>query len=240
MILHGLFGSSRNWKGLSRQFAAHFQVITADLRNHGDSFHDATMDYPSMADDIHLLMDHLNLPSAHVLGHSMGGKVAMKFCQLHPDRVNKLVIADIAPMPYSHHHDDLIKPILALDLAHVSNRKEVDALLTSSIPGQQLRFFLLQNLTFRHGLASWKINWEAIRSNMTELTGYENIADWSIDNPSLFIRGTLSDYVKQEYWELISQHFHQATLVDLANAGHWLHAEQPTDFYAEVMRFLRG
>ena len=239
IIIHGLFGSSRNWKSLAKQFAENFNVILLDLRNHGDSPFDAGMDYQVMVEDVVALMDKLHISSAHILGHSMGGKVAMKLNQLYPDRVIKLIVADIAPVGYVHDYDDVIDPVLELDLSTVINRKDADKQLEILIPDQRVRLFLLQNLAFKQGKACWNVNWLALKNNMQLITGYENISQWKLDKPSLFIRGELSEYVTDKSWQLISEHFTHAEIVTLEKAGHWLHAEQPAAFYQEVSRFIR-
>jgi len=240
LIIHGLFGSSRNWNTLAKQFARHFSVVLPDLRNHGDSFHADSMSYQQMAEDIIALMDELDIPSAHILGHSMGGKVAMKLTHMASLRVRRLIVADVAPVAYSHQYDEIIEPVLALDLTRIGNRKEVDSLLQNSIPDQRVRLFILQNLMFKQGVASWKLNWSAIRDNMSLITGFDDIADWSISTPSLFIRGDQSNYVSENGWELIAQHFSAVQLLTLENAGHWLHAEQPRAFISAVRAFLGG
>ena len=238
IIIHGLFGSSRNWQGLAKQFAVHYDVITLDLRNHGDSFHADSMDYPLMAADVIALMDQLQLDQAYVLGHSMGGKVAMTLCHEYPQRFDKLVVADIAPVSYSHDYDDIILPILQMDLANLANRQQADQSLASSIADQRIRLFLLQNLVFEQGQAHWMLNWPVLQRFMPQITGFADISDWHVPHPSLFIRGGLSDYVDERAWQLIQQHFEQAELVTLPQAGHWLHADKPEAFVDAVVAFL--
>ena len=238
LIIHGLFGSSRNWKTLAGRFAENYQVITPDLRNHGDSFHAPGMSYQDMAQDILALMQALDIDSAHIIGHSMGGKVAMKLAHDDPQRVKKLVVADVAPVAYSHHYDDIINPVLALDLKTLHNRRQADEQLQTSISDQRVRLFILQNLEFKNGVARWKLNWIAIRDKMTDITGFEDISHWRVDNPSLFIRGEMSHYIDDSGKSLITQHFSDVQFETLAAAGHWLHAEQPEAFYRSVSRFL--
>lgn len=238
LIIHGLFGSSRNWQSFGKRLAVDFKVIAVDMRNHGDSFHDPQMSYPLMAEDLEILMDNLGLHSAHVLGHSMGGKVAMTLCHLHPERIEKLIIADIAPIAYLHGYDDLIEPILSMDLSRINYRKQADEWLLSAIPDQPIRLFLLQNLVFTQGRAKWKLNWSALKQSMPNLTGFEDISSWRISAPSLFLRGALSDYVSASSWKRIQRHFSDVELLTLQSAGHWLHAEQPEAFYQAVHHFL--
>lgn len=238
IIIHGLFGSSRNWQTLSQQFAQNWRVISVDLRNHGNSFHDDEMNYPVMTEDVEILMDHLHLTSAHILGHSMGGKVAMTLCHLHPQKVEKLIVADIAPVTYSHSHKSLIEPILEMDLSLIRSRKQADEHLAPSITDKGVRLFLLQNLAFLDGRARWKLNWPVLDASMPDLIGFFDISNWTVDHDSLFIRGALSDYVSSAHWSLIQQHFTQAQLSTIQSAGHWLHAEQPEQFYQRVSEFL--
>lgn len=238
LVIHGLFGSSRNWQSLSQQLARQYTVITVDLRNHGDSFHDAEMNYSVMTRDVEILMDQLDLESAHVLGHSMGGKVAMTLSYLNSDRIRKLIVADIAPVSYSHSYTNLIQPILDLDLSSITRRKQADEQLAQSIKDQGIRLFLLQNLAFSEGRAYWKLNWPVLDRSLPTITDFFDISDWSIPHQCLFIRGGLSDYVNQEHWQFLQPHFPHAQLVTLENAGHWLHAEQPEAFYQSVSSFL--
>ncbi len=240
LIIHGLFGSSRNWKTLAGRFAQQFEVLTLDLRNHGDSFHAAQMGYQDMVQDVVQLMDVQDIACAHLVGHSMGGKVAMKLTHENPERIKRLVVADVAPVTYRHHYDEIIDPVLALDLSALHNRREADEQLQQSIRDQRIRLFILQNLTFSNGVARWKLNWRAIRDNMAEITGYENITNWRIETPSLFIRGEQSGYIDEQGRALIEQHFSKVQFKTIENAGHWLHAEQPDVFFQMVSAFLNG
>ncbi|MCP4078068.1 MAG: alpha/beta fold hydrolase [Gammaproteobacteria bacterium] len=240
LIIHGLFGSSRNWRSLGKQFAQHYHVIMLDLRNHGDSPFDPAIDYELMVKDVIGLMDRLDIQSAHVLGHSMGGKVAMKLCHLYPGRVKKMIIADIAPVAYQHDYDEVIDPVLELNLAEIKNRKDADEQLKKAMPDQRIRLFILQNLSFHEGKPGWNLNWIAVKKNMSLITGFEAIKDWQISNPCLFIRGSLSDYVTQQSRDLIQQHFTEAQFITIEGAGHWLHAEQPVAFHDAVLNFIQA
>ena len=240
VILHGLFGSSKNWQSLARQFGEHFAVFTVDLRNHGDSFHDADMNYEVMAEDLQRLLKHLGIGPYHLLCHSMGGKVAMLAALKYPDHFTKLVVADIAPVSYSHDHDGLLKPIMAVRLDEMTSRVDVDNALKPAIADPLLRGFLLQNLSRDEAGWRWKVNWQAIDQQMSELTGYpQEELSWSIDIPTLFIRGENSNYVGEPEIAVIRQNFDMPTIETLAQAGHWLHAEQPKLFLEKVLQFLR-
>ncbi len=239
LILHGLFGSGKNWQSHARRFAAEYHTHVVDLRNHGDSFHAVEMNYPAMAEDVRRLLASLGIEACRVVGHSMGGKVAMTLAAHHPGLVSRLVIADIAPVSYFHDYDDLLEPVLALQLEHLESRTQADHALRENIPEDPLRAFLLQNL-LRDGAGwRWRVNWRVIQREMESLTGFEDLSDWQIDLPALFIRGARSDYVGDDEIELIKRHFSRAELATIDDAGHWLHAEQPESFVSTVLEFLR-
>jgi esterase len=239
VILHGLFGSSKNWQSHTRQFANHFQVITVDLRNHGQSFHADEMNYSVMAEDVAQLLVRLELAACDVLGHSMGGKVAMMLALQNPDLVARLIVADIAPVAYFHQYDDLIDPILSLPLATIESRAQADQLLRQNVPEDQLRAFLLQNLVREPTGWRWRVNWSIIQRDMEWLTGFGDLPqDWLVDLPGLFIRGANSDYVSDAEIMVIEQHFSNYTIKTIEDAGHWLHAEKPEPFNRLVLDFL--
>ncbi len=239
VILHGLFGSSKNWQSLAKSFSENYSVYTVDLRNHGTSFHDSEMNYVVMADDVRRLLDFLNIQSCRIIGHSMGGKVAMVLAYVCPDLVSKLIIADIAPVGYQHHHHNLLEPILAVSLDDIGSRTEVDQALASSIGDTMLRGFLLQNLHRDGDKWRWRVNWAAIKLQMDELTSFPFAeSQWFIDTPCLFIRGEKSDYIDAQGMAVIEKHFSEFTIETLAEAGHWLHAEQPRAFQQSALRFL--
>ncbi len=239
LILHGLFGSGKNWQSLARQFGEHFCVYTIDLRNHGDSFHDPVMNYEAMAEDVNFLIEHLATGPCRVIGHSMGGKVAMVLARKYPALISRLVVADIAPVNYSHDLHGLIKPVLAISLDTVTNRTEVDNALKPEITDPMLRGFLLQSLARKENNWRWKVNWKAIDQQMQALTGFPEVElNWSIDIPSLFIRGENSDYVAVDGIAAIKNHFSKASIETIEQAGHWLHAERPQKFLQTVLNFL--
>ncbi len=240
VVLHGLFGSGKNWQSHTRQFASHFEVFNLDLRNHGQSFHSDEMNYPAMADDVAGLLQRLNLGNYKLLGHSMGGKVAMTLAAINPGPVARLVVADIAPVAYFHHYDDLIDPILALPLDAIESRAEANQLLRQNIPEDQLRAFLLQNLVREPDGWRWRVNWRTIQRDMEFLTGFGDLPDgWRIDLPTLFIRGDRSDYVGDAEIDVINRHFTKASIATIEDAGHWLHAEKPELFAQLVLEFLQ-
>ncbi len=239
VILHGLFGSSKNWQSLAKSFAEYYSVYTVDLRNHGASFHDPEMNYVVMAEDVKRLLDFLNIQSCRIIGHSMGGKVAMTLAHAHPDLASKLVIADIAPVVYQHHHHGLLEPIMAISLDSIQSRAEVDKALAPSIGDAMLRGFLLQNLHREGDKWRWRVNWAAIKLHMHELISFPLVeSDWFIDSPGLFVRGENSEYIDTNGIAVIEKHFGKVTIETLAQAGHWLHAEQPQAFLQSALRFL--
>jgi esterase len=241
VILHGLFGSGKNWQSHARQFADHFQVFTVDLRNHGQSFHADEMNYSAMAADVAQLLYRLELSDCNILGHSMGGKVAMMLALQNSALVARMIVADIAPVAYFHHYDDLIDPILALPLETIETRAQAEQLLRQNIPEDQLRAFLLQNLVRESAGWRWRVNWKVIQRDMEWLTGFDDLPqDWFIELPSLFIRGEKSDYIGDAEIEVIKHRFSNCMIETIAAAGHWLHAEKPEPFNRLVLDFLQA
>jgi esterase len=240
LILHGLFGSSKNWHSHMRRFAEDFEVFSIDLRNHGQSFHAEQMNYSLMAADVAQLVTHLQLGNCRIIGHSMGGKVAMALAILYPGLLSRMIVVDIAPVAYQHSHDSLIDPILALDLRNFELRAQVEQGLQAAIPDASLRAFLMQNLVREAGEWCWRVNWPVIQREMGSLTGFVPLSDdWSCDLPSLFLRGANSDYVGEVEAAVIKKRFPASRLETLADAGHWLHAEQPLQFARLALDFLR-
>jgi esterase len=240
VIVHGLFGSSKNWQSLGRLFAGYFEVITVDLRNHGQSFHHDEMDYEVMAEDLNRLLRHLDIPSCRLIGHSMGGKTSILLALQHPNLISRLVVADIAPVAYSHAFDHLIDPVLSLALDLCESRSAVDRALQKNVPDNLLRSFLLQNLERKNQHWRWRVNWLVIKDSLHKITGFPDLAeDWQVTTPTLFIRGELSDYIGAAEQAVIAAHFKQASICTVATAGHWLHAEQPQEFARQALNFLR-
>lgn len=241
LVLHGLFGSGKNWQSQARLFANEFEVFTIDLRNHGQSFHADEMSYAAMAADLDHLITQLDLAPCYLLGHSMGGKVGMMLAARRPELLKAMIVADIAPVSYFHHYDDLINPIRALRLSEIKSRAEADLLLRANIPEDQLRTFLLQNLVRSADGWQWRINWSVIQRDMENLTGFDDPAtNWSVDMPTLFIRGANSDYIGEQEIDMIRQRFTHSQVETIEAAGHWLHVEQPEIFTRKVLDFLRA
>jgi len=241
VILHGLFGSGRNWASVARALGARHRVFTLDLRNHGDSPRAASMGYREMAADVaHFLARH-GLEGATVIGHSMGGKTAMVLALEHGALVGRLIVVDIAPVAYRHSHLPLIEAMAAVDLARASRRAEVDAALKDAAPEAGLRAFLLHNLETGEGDLRWRVNLAALGDNMDELIGYpDGLEGRSYAGPALFLAGADSDYLRREHAAAIRALFPAAEIDAIAGAGHWVHAEQPQAFLARVQAFLEA
>ena len=193
-----------------------------------------------MAGDVARLLQQLGLSECRVLGHSMGGKVAMTLAIQYPGLVSRMVVADIAPLAYYHHYDDLIEPVLALDLDSFQSRTQIDHALRPNIPEDQLRAFLLQNLVRESTGWRWRVNWRVIQRDMEALTGFDELPwDWLGELPTLFIRGASSDYIDDKGIEVIKRHFKDVRIETIAAAGHWLHAEKPQEFSQLALDFMR-
>lgn len=236
ILLHGLFGSGDNWGIIAKHFAQHYQVISVDLRNHGRSPHHASQTYADMAEDLVQLCDTLNLDSIHLLGHSLGGKVAMQFATQFPNRMGKLIIVDMAMRAYADAHTQLIDAMLTVDLASMQTRSDVDHALSSTIEETMVRQFLLMNLVKSDGRLAWRINLGALKANYPALQ-QAVCASARYDKPSLFIRGERSDYVRNNDIEQIKTHFTKAQFASMPTA-HWVHAEQHQAFSEIVAQFL--
>lgn len=237
IIIHGLFGTLLNWSGQTKALAEHFTVYAVDLRNHGRSPHTDDISYPLMANDIIELMDQQGLTSAHILGHSMGGKVAMQVAMNNPERVDKLVIVDIAPIQYPNHHGDVFKGLNAVDLQQLKSRSDADKQLSQHIPELAVRQFLLTNLYRNEEKQfAWRMNLAALEA------GYDNISaapnGTTFDKSVLFIKGENSDYITPEYREPILTLFPKADYRMIQNSGHWPHAEKAAIFTKLVLNYL--
>lgn len=241
VICHGLFGSRRNFQPVAKAFAPHRRVLLVDMRNHGESpWHDA-MDYGVMADDLaHLIETHCG-GHACVVGHSMGGKAAMTLALRHAERVDRLVVGDIAPVVYSggQHHLDLIQAMRAADLS-VKARSDVESQLMDAAPDTVTRAFAMHNLTRAEaGGFRWRPNLAVLEARMADLTGFPDAeTESAFDGPTLVIRGGQSRYVKDDAFPAITKLFPDSSVETLSDAGHWVHAEDPEGFLSAVATFL--
>jgi pimeloyl-ACP methyl ester carboxylesterase len=238
VLLHGLFGSGDNWFGVAPKLAEKFHVFAPDLRNHGHSPHHAEMDYPLMAADLEKFFAAQKIESARVIGHSMGGKVAMQFALDFPARVKKLVVVDMSPRAYARTHDKIFAALLALELASFQTRQQIEDVLAPEIPSLNLRRFLLKNLgRDERGKLFWKMNLRGVAENYSRL-GEVLSAQKQFDKPALFIRGGKSDYINTADAAEIRQRFPAVEIQTIATANHWVHADAPEEFIRLVLDFL--
>lgn len=238
LILHGLFGSSDNWFSIAPKLAAQFHVFTLDQRNHGQSPHSGEMTYPLMARDVAEFLDAQKLESAMVLGHSMGGKVAMRMALDFPERVRKLIVADIAPRAYAPEYEEYFRGLLALDLNKFRSRQEMEEALAPSVPPLIIRRFLLKNLANKpDGLYRWKINLPGLHKNYPRICE-AIISEKTFDEPALFLYGGKSDYVSDKDKPMIISLFPHAQFEVIPQAGHWMHADAPEEFVRSVVKFV--
>lgn len=242
VLLHGLFGQGMNFQGIMRRLADHFECAALDLRNHGRSTHQPTMSYTEMAQDVAAFIQGRFPDGAFVMGHSMGGKVAMALALTQPELVTRLVVADIAPVTYEHGFDHVIAPMRRLDLTTIESRADADLRLRGAIADAGLRGFLLTNLARGDQGWQWRINLPAIDSAMGELMGFPTSLDGrTYDGPTLFLSGADSNYVSQRSQiDTARRYFPAATFQSVAGAGHWLHADKPAEFAKALTGFLEG
>lgn len=239
LILHGVFGSARNWSSVAQRLAASRRVFALDARNHGASPWAETMSYAEMSEDVMAFRSARELGRVTLLGHSMGGKTAMLCALRHPAAVERLVIVDVAPVRYHPVLAAYARAMLAVDLTRVSRRADADAQLAEAVPNPAERAFLLQNLILENGQAHWRLNLPAIERAMPEISGFPELpADLAFTGPTLFLAGDRSDYVRDEHRPVIERLFPEARILRVPQAGHWVHAERPDAFLEAVTPFL--
>ncbi len=241
IIIHGFLGMSDNWKSLGSLYATEgFQVHMLDLRNHGKSFHSNEFNYSVMSDDLLEYCQHYNLSKVAIIGHSMGGKVAMLFATTYPERVEKLIVADIGPKYYAPHHDDILAGLNAVDFSTKPDRAQVEEILYPFIPDFGTRQFLMKNLYWMEpGQLAFRFNLPVFNAKI-ETIGEALPEENHFDKPILFIRGGNSNYILDNDLPEIKKHFPNFELATIPNVGHWLHAENPKLFFEETARFLRN
>ncbi len=237
VILHGLFGSADNWTSLGKQLGRNYQVYLIDQRNHGKSDHHAEWTYALMAQDLKTFFDKQEISKPIILGHSMGGKTAMKFASLFSKDLQKLIVVDIAPKYYPVHHRQIIDGLLAVARKQVNSRKEADSILTNFIPELPVRQFLLKNLIRSNGNYVWRMNLPVIHQKI-ETIGEPLHENEVIAVPTLFIRGGESSYILDTDQKLLFHHFPGCRLETIAHAGHWVQAEKPKEFLDVVNNFI--
>ena len=237
LILHGLFGSSDNWGSLGKKFAEYNLVYLIDLRNHGRSPHSEKMSYDLMVDDLLELIQDENINSPIILGHSMGGKAALLFAEKYPNYLDKLIVADIGMKAYPMHHDEILKALNSVNLQEISNRNQAQQSMQVHINNLGIQQFLLKNLYWiEKGKLAWRMNLKEIEKNIGEILIEINIHKNPIN--TLFIRGEMSNYILEEDFENILKSFPNGKIKTIPKVGHWLHAENPIEFYKIVREFI--
>ena len=246
IILHGLYGSGDNWMSIAGGLSDNFQVYLIDQRNHGRSPHADDMSYDALANDLNEFIENQKLNKVNIIGHSMGGKTAMWFAAKHPDKVKKLVVVDVAPgiydttSPNVKTHRKIIEALRSVDPAKAKNRKDLDKDFGKQIPNLQLRMFLLKNIERQpDGSYRWRLNIDSIENNIRNIMGGIPDTNITINAPTLFFKGELSDYITEKDFPLIEKIFPKAEIVTIRNAGHWLHARQPELFTQKTLEFLK-
>lgn len=234
LIVHGLYGSGRNWGVIAKRLSDQRLVVTPDMRNHGDSFRSDQHDYPAMAADLAEVIEAYG-GHADVVGHSMGGKAAMVLALTRPDLVNRLIVADIAPVAYTHSQIQFIEAMRKVDLSRVTKRSEAVAQLAEHVPDTTLQSFFTQSLDLQN--KRWKLNLDALADQMPNVLGFPEVSG-EFSGPTLFLSGADSDYVLPEHRDKIRAIFPKARFAKIPGAGHWLHAEKPREFEASLRAFL--
>ncbi|WP_106478078.1 alpha/beta fold hydrolase [Phytohalomonas tamaricis] len=238
VILHGLFGSADNWRSHIKHWQVTRRVIAVDLRNHGRSTHAKGMGYEAMADDVLGALDLLGIERFDLLGHSMGGKVAMTMARRVPQRIEHLIVADIAPIAYKHGHETIFQAMRRVEREPPKNRKEADSAMAEFIESSATRMFLATNLVRNEqGELSWRVGLDNIEQDYDSIVAAPG-GTGAYEGKALVLRGGRSDYVSDDTLSAVKQVLPQAKIVTLKEAGHWLHAEQPERFQEEVEAFL--
>ncbi len=238
LILHGLFGISDNWLSIAKQLARSHHCYILDMRNHGRSPHSPDLSYDDMVEDIYEFLTDFGLRKVSLLGHSMGGMTAMNFAFEYPHRLNKLVVVDIAPKSYPVLHQDIIRGLASIPVHKIKTRREADDLLKEYVSSFKIRQFLLKNLQYQEDQTyAWRINLDAIQGHASDI-GRGISGDYHFDQPTLFIRGSESNYILEEDVPRIKDLFSDVSIVTIPGASHWVHAEKPEEFIAALQTFL--
>lgn len=235
LIVHGLFGSARNWGVIAKRLSDERQVISVDMRNHGESFRAPSQSYPDMAADLAEVLETYG--PAHVLGHSMGGKATMILALERPELCTSLILADISPVQYEHSNINLVHAMRDLDLSKVERRSDADALLKDRIEEPSVRAFLLQSLVVKE--KRWLLNLDILEQDMPKIVGFPEVSG-QYDGPAFFLSGGNSTYVLPEHRARTKELFPNARFAKIPDTGHWLHAEKPREFEAAIRAWLSG
>ncbi|NQY04631.1 MAG: alpha/beta fold hydrolase [Flavobacteriaceae bacterium] len=238
LILHGFLGMGDNWKTLANQFSEHFEVHLIDQRNHGRSFHSDEFSYELMSSDLSEYITHYNLKNCNIIGHSMGGKTAMQFSLNYPDLIDKLIVADIAPKVYPAHHQYILKALQEVNFKEQKSRKEIEEVLKLYIDEFGVIQFLMKNV-YRETKTdlAYRFNLEVLSDRYEEVVK-SGLPDSIFEKPTLFLKGSKSSYITKADEVLIKKTFNNSKILEISNSGHWLHAENPSEFYTVVMIFL--
>jgi pimeloyl-ACP methyl ester carboxylesterase len=238
LILHGFLGSLDNWQSVAKELAASYQVFILDIRNHGKSFHDPKHDYASMVVDVRYFIDQLGLSEVSLIGHSMGGKIAMSFALKYPLLVSNLIVVDIAPKIYQPGHEDILHALSKVNPKELKSRQEALEIISTYIYDPSVVQFLLKNLDrLGDGSFGWKMNLPVLIDQYKEMLDFPSKG--SFNGPTLFLKGAKSDYILPSDEPIIHQYFPKAKIVSIKNAGHWVHAENPANFISEISIFLK-
>ncbi len=248
IILHGLYGSSDNWMSVAKTLAEHFTVYLIDQRNHGQSPHADSHTYEDMVSDLNAFMEAQQIQKAILIGHSMGGKTAMRFTLEYPEKVQKLVVVDIAPKDYSGYrnygkvtadHEEILEKLLSVDLPELKNRNDINTVLEKHFEDVRLRMFLLKNIRkLSKQSYGWKMNLEVLRRDLSEImNGFTDVAATS-QHDVLFIKGEKSPYIDEDDTMIIRKYFPNSEIVTIPEAGHWVHYEQPDILLKTLDYFL--
>ena len=239
VLLHGFLGSGTNWHSIARKLSESWRVVVPDLRGHGQSPHARPIDYASMANDLAALLDSQGLDEVILVGHSMGGKVAMEFALRHPTRVAKLVVVDIAPVRYRHDFAEIFAGMRAVDLEAIGNRRDAEAMMDAHIAEPGIRQFLLQNLEKGESGWQWRIDLDLLQAAVPQIQSAPPAIDGGrYGGPILVIHGERSNYVQPMFEPIFARHFPTIRYAPIAEAGHWVYAERPEAFMAELQAFL--
>ena len=240
IILHGIFGISDNWVTIGRRLAEKFEVFILDQRNHGQSPHSDTFNYFTLAEDLFEFIEDHQLTNPILIGHSMGGKVAMNFALEHPHRIDRLIVVDISVRAYParQQHMDILKAMLSINFDEISSREDVEKIITDSVKSSKISQFILKNL-YRIGKSrlAWRLNVDAIYNNIENV--FEGIElPYTSDIPALFVKGGASDYILDEDYKMILKKFPNAQFTTINNASHWVHADAPDELCSKFSGFL--
>jgi len=235
VILHGLFGSSRNWRSIANALAPRYRVLCVDLRNHGSSPWATTMSYPEMAEDVALLIESQQLERPVLIAHSMGGKTAMALALTRPELLGRLIVVDIAPVSYSDRFTAYIEAMRDIDTQALTKRADAMQQLVAKVHDVDVAGFLMQNLVPRDGHFDWRLNLAAISASIPTLRGFPSeLLERSYTGPASLIRGALSDYVQPDDEAVLAQPFPSMKVIVIPGAAHWVHADRPAEFLAAL------